>query len=548
MSGESNKKEGVRLGVFIPAFIIIGGGALLGTFKNSWLTAICSSIFGWSLKSFGWLYQLVAMFCLVVVIILTFSKLGNVRFGGKNAKSKHSFGSWFAMTLTGGIATGCIVYGANEVMIYYGSIYGELAQTGIEPLTREAAFFGMGRVFYNWTFIPYAMYSIVGCAMAYIYFNKKEELSVAASLTPIFGQKVKQGIWRNIIDVVSIVALALGLSSNLGMGLALIGSGLEAAYGIQQGPVVWFTLFVIITATFTIASVAGLDKGIKWLANGTTKIFYVLLGFLLVAGPTVYICNMLNVGLATWGENFLRWGFDPYVLDGEALVTWWTMFDWACWIAYAPLMAIFFAMISYGRTIRQFMIVNWILPSSFGLVWFSVWSGTALNWQDIGKADLIGAIQNGIAVSGLWELLKQMPLSAIIIPLVMVTMIAAFSTTADTMSTTISQVCTQGSSYDKEPANWQKVLWGVSIGIIAVVMVIFGGGQQGVEGVKYLSGVGGFCVLPVFILQLASTFKMFFIDKVVEDVDDTAGSGMIEKVNTPNDVEEMKNQAAVGQV
>lgn len=84
------------------------------------------------------------------------------------------------------------------------------------------------------------------------------------------------------------------------MGLALIGSGLEAAYGIAQGPIVWFTLFAIITATFTIASVAGLDKGIKWLANGTTKIFYALLFFLVIAGPTVYICNMLNVGLATW--------------------------------------------------------------------------------------------------------------------------------------------------------------------------------------------------------------------------------------------------------
>ena len=103
--------------------------------------------------------------------------------------------------------------------------------------------FGMGRVFYNWTFIPYAMYSIVGCAMAYIYFNKKEELSVAASLTPLFGQRVKYGVLRSIIDVISIVALALGLSSNLGMGLALIGSGLEAAYGIKQGPVVWITLF-----------------------------------------------------------------------------------------------------------------------------------------------------------------------------------------------------------------------------------------------------------------------------------------------------------------
>ena len=98
--------------------------------------------------------------------------------------------------------------------------------------------------------------------------------------------------------------------------------------------------------------------------------------------------------------------------------------------------------------------------------------------------------------------------------------LTALSTTADTMATTISQICTEGSSYDEEPANWQKVVWGLAIGIIAVVMVIFGGGQQGVDGVKYLSGVGGFCVLPIFILQLAATFKVFFIDKIIEDVDD----------------------------
>ncbi|MCQ4837242.1 BCCT family transporter [[Clostridium] symbiosum] len=85
MSGEGNKKDEVRWGVFLPAFLIIGGGALLGILKNDWLTKMCSAIFGWSLKSFGWLYQLVAIFCLVVVIIITFSKIGNVRFGGKNA-------------------------------------------------------------------------------------------------------------------------------------------------------------------------------------------------------------------------------------------------------------------------------------------------------------------------------------------------------------------------------------------------------------------------------------------------------------------------------
>lgn len=99
------------------------------------------------------------------------------------------------------------------------------------------------------------------------------------------------------------------------------------------------------------------------------KIFYVLLIVLIVIGPTIYILNMANVGLGYWLDRFWTWGLDPYTVGGEALVTWWTMYDWAIWIAYAPLMGIFFAMIAYGRTIRQFLIINWILPASF---WISM--------------------------------------------------------------------------------------------------------------------------------------------------------------------------------
>ena len=134
--------------------------------------------------------------------------------------------------------------------------------------------------------------------------------------------------------------------------------------------------------------------------------------------------------------------------------------DWAIWIAYAPLMGIFFAIIAYGRTVRQFLVINWILPASFGFVWFSVWGGTALKWQTSGKADIIATIQEEGAVAGIWEFLKHVPLGAIIIPVIIVALIAAFSTTADTMSTTIAALCTKGAKHDEEPAIWQKIVWG----------------------------------------------------------------------------------------
>ena len=510
---KAKEKKQVRMSVFIPAFAIVGGAAIVGLVNNAWLTQATKTMFEWSLRTFGWLYQVIAIATLALIIIVTFSKYGKIRFGGPKAKSKFSFMSWFAMTLTGGIATGLITYGVNETLIYFGNIYGELDALGIQPLTQEAAYFSMGRVFYNWTFIPYAMYALSGLIIAYMYFNRKQELSVSSSLTPLFGPKVTQGFWRILIDTLSVLAIALGLAASLGAGLALVGTGLESAYGIKQGPIVWFVLTAVITATFTIASIMGIDKGIKWLADMTSKIFYILLGLLLIIGPTIYILNMANVGMGYWLDHFWTWGFDPSTVGGEALVMWWTMYDWAIWIAYAPLMGIFFAMIAYGRTIRQFLIINWILPASFGLVWFAVWGGTTLNWQQSGRSDIIGAIQSGGAVAGIWEFLKQIPLSVIIIPVIIITLIAAFSTTADTMSTTIAALCTRGARHDEEPPIWQKIVWGVSIGAIAAIMVAFGGGSQGVDGVKYLAACGGFMVLFIFVLQLASAFKVFFFDK-----------------------------------
>lgn len=512
MSGGTANKKAIRWSVFIPCFLVVGGAALLGIVNNAWLTEVTKALFTWSLTNFGWLYQVASMVTLVLVSLLAFSKIGKIRLGGPNAKAKYSFGSWFAMTLTGGIATGLITYGVNEVLVYYGNIYGELDGYGIQPYTQEAAFFAMGRSFYNWTVIPYAMYALSGVLIAYMYFNRKQELSVSASLTPLFGPRVTTGFWKALIDTLSVLAIALGLASSLGAGLALIGTGLSSAYGIAQGPIVWFVLTAIITATFTIASAAGIDKGIKWLANMTTKIFYVLVVLLIIIGPTVYILNMANVGLGYWLDRFWMWGFDPYIAGGQALVTWWTMYDWAIWIAYAPLMGIFFAIIAYGRTIRQFLVINWLLPAGFGFVWFSIWGSTALDWQISGKADIIGAIQEGGAVSGIWEFLKYVPLGNILIPVIIVTLIAAFSTTADTMSTTIAALCTQGARHDEEPALWQKIVWGVSIGLISCIMVAFGGGAQGVDGVKYLAACGGFVVLIIFLLQIASAIKVFFFD------------------------------------
>ena len=213
-----------------------------------------------------------------------------------------------------------------------------------------------------------------------------------------------------------------------------------------------------------------------------------------------------------WFDNFFLWSFDTKESGGEALVTWWTMYDWSIWIAYAPLMGLFLARISYGRTLREFLVINWILPSVFGIVWFAIWGGSAIKWQMDGTLDLVSVVTENGAVSGLWGFLQNLPMSALLIPLAIFTLIISFSTAADSMSSTIATICTRNMTAEEEAPRKQKILWGLSIAIIAYVMVAFGGGAQGVDGIKFLAAAGGFIVLFLFLLIVASAVKVFILD------------------------------------
>ena len=450
-----SEKASLRKGVFFPAFLVTGAAVVIGIFKNEWLKAVCKSIFGFSLLNFGWLYQMVAMICFFGVLFVTFSKTGNLRIGGKDAQPKYPFHTWFMMALTGGISVGIVNWGINEPMVYFGNVYGELETLGIDPLSPHAAHFAIARCFYNWSFVPYAFYGVTGVLMAYLFYNKKEKFSVAATLTPLFGQKAYNSTVSSILDTLCTIGIVLGMACGL----------------------------------FT--------------------------------GPIIDICKSLGLGLAVWLDNFWLWGLDPVDIGGEALTVWWTLFDWTVWVAYAPVMGLFLAKISYGRTIREFMIINWILPSCFGLVWFSVWGGTALNWQMNGVVDLVAILKEYGAVSAVWGFLQHLPfgLGIVLIPVVMVTLVLSFSTAADSITHTLASLCVSqdDNNINDEAPNSLKVIWGVIIGSISVIMGALAGGVRGVDGVRQLSAVGAFIVLSVFILQVAAFLKVFFMSKLEDE-------------------------------
>lgn len=327
LDGVSSEMKTVRWGVFIPMFLLVSSTVILGIFHSEDLISLTKLFFNWSLQNFGWLYQIVAMVSLILVGTLLVSKFGQIRIGGKDAKPSMSFGRWFAMALSSGVATGLITYGANEPLIYFGNIYGELNKIGVEPNTHATAIWALGRSFYNWSFIPYAMYTLSGLIAAYMYFNKKRGLSVSATLEPLLGKYAQNKIVADVIDVLATLAIVLGLASGLGTGLTVVATGLKIAYGIQITTTLCVALGVFTTFLFTFSSYLGLDKGFKVLASIKSKVLYFLLILLFITGPTIYILKSSTAGMAIWLDNFFLWGLDTGDIGGEALTQWWTLFD-----------------------------------------------------------------------------------------------------------------------------------------------------------------------------------------------------------------------------
>lgn len=502
-------RQKIRKEVFIPSFALVLIAAVIGVTSNEALVSIAKTLFYISLTEFGWLYQISSVLALVVVTYIFFSKVGSIRIGGDKAKPEFSFMTTFAIALTAGIATGVVTYSVNEPLIYLGNIYGEIDHQNFAAGSKEAAVFALARSFHNWSFIPYAIYSLVGLMIAYMHYNKKKAFSISSAIEPILGDKANNSLVRTVVDIVSLLAIALGLASGLGTGLILISSGLESIYGIEPNHFVFLVISAVITVVFIASSLSGLKRGIRALSSLNAYIFYGLIITLIVFGPFSYILSLSTTAVGYWLDNFFLWSFDTRESGGEALVTWWTLFDWSIWVAYAPLIGLFLARISYGRTIREFLVINWIMPAVFGLIWFAVWGGSAIKWQLDGTLDLVSIIVEKGAVYGLWGFMEYFPLSWVLIPILLFTFVLSFSTAADSLSATIAAICTKDINATEESPKSLKIIWGISIGIIAFVMAAFGGGEQGIDGIKYLAAAGGFTVVFLFLLVVISAIKTF---------------------------------------
>lgn len=498
-------KAKLRKSIFIPMAIIMVASIITGLIAPEAFFKGENAIVQFAFKDFGWLFQISGNIFLFICLYFMFSKYGDIKFGGKDAKPTLKYWDWFAISLCAGIATGILFWGIAEPITHFMSPPKEL---GLVPGTEDAAMFSMTTTYIHWTFIPYAMYSIAGLGIAYAIYNMKLPFQVSSTLYPIFGKRIKGAVGA-IVDNICLFAMAGGVAAVLGVGTMQITSGLNLLAGIPKGKVTWIIVVATIVVLYLISSYSGLNRGIKWLSDKNSKIFLALMLFIFIVGPTTFILSLGTQSVGYFLQNFFVRTHYLSPITGSEWPRWWPIYYWAIWLAYAPLEGMFFALLCKGRTIKEFMLVNLILPSVFGLLWFSIFGGSAIH-QQLNGSGLWDTIQkSGLEVS-LFAFLKAYPLSKIISWVIIFTIIISIVTLCDSMTSTVSSLST--TAYDdptQEAPGSVKIFWGIAMSSMAIINLLSAGGKiSGIDATKQIATVAGFPILFFMLLMAYCTVVM----------------------------------------
>lgn len=318
-----NSKTSLRKGVFFPAFLLVLGAGVVGLVNNKLLINCFQAVFNWSYVNLSWMYQFIMAALFVLCCLLLFSRKGDIRIGGKDAKPKYSFWTWFAMSLTGGIGASIVSSGVSQPITFLESVWGELEGYGIEPGSSEAVLFALGRTFHEWAFFPYAFYGVCGVLIAYVCYNKKKPLTISSTLSPLFGDKASRPGVAALVDMSAVLALALAIVGTLGTFIGLVTSCLKQVYGLTVGAPVMFAVMAVTTVMYLLSSLSGVDKGIKFFARLNFKFYMLLLLVVaLLGGSLAWILNAGTSSLGYWLQNLPLWTFDTGTAGGENLIKW----------------------------------------------------------------------------------------------------------------------------------------------------------------------------------------------------------------------------------
>ena len=480
-------------GVDIPVFLISGGilvlFAVLALYDIDLMSGWINTAFAFSTKTFGAFWQILLLSTFIIGLFLAFGRTGKVVLGGLKKPEITTF-KWISIIMCTLLAGGGVFWAAAEPMAHFISpppIFGG------ESGTKEAAFNALAQSFMHWGFLAWAILgSLTGIVYMHLHYEKGLPLKPRTLLYPVFGDRVMKGAFGAIVDSCCVIAVVAGTVGPIGFLGLQVSFGLEKLFGIPDTYTTQVAILFSLIAIYTLSAVSGVTKGIQLLSRFNVILAVALMLFILLMGPTAFIFDSYIHSFGLYINNFIPMA--TFRAD-TAWLDWWTVFFWGWFLGYGPLMAMFVARISRGRTIREMITLISIIAPVITCFWFTIVGGSGIFFE-LANPGVISEPFAGLNLpAALLAITEQLPMGFVISVLFLILTTIFVATTGDSMTYSVSMVMT-GNDHPQTPI---RVFWGIMMGVMAAILISIGSG-----GISALQSFIVVTAVPVSFVLLPS--------------------------------------------
>ncbi|MCT2530651.1 BCCT family transporter [SAR92 clade bacterium H921] len=487
-----------------PVFILSGGFLLLfvatALVDLSLLSAVVNSAFGAATKLFGAYWQVLMLLTFIIALGVAISDSGRARLGNLSAPDISTF-KWVAIIMCTLLAGGGVFWAAAEPMAHFIS---SPPLFGVESASPAAVYPALAQSYMHWGFLAWSVLgSLTAIVFMYLHYDIGLPLKPRILLYPVFGEVVLHGWLGALIDAACVVAVVSGTVGPIGFLGLQVSFGLSELFGISDSYTTQLTIILCLILIYTVSAVSGVTRGIQILSSFNIGLAILLMTFILLSGPTAFIFDSFIQSVGVLISEFIPMA--SYRAD-TGWVNGWTVFFWGWFIGYGPLMAMFIARISRGRTIRQLIITLSLIAPLVTYFWFTIVGGSGI------AAELAspGTISVPYAESGmpaaLLAITQQLPWGFLVSVLFLILTTIFVATTGDSMTYTVSMVMTGTDN----PPTVLRVFWGIMMGVLAAILISIGSG-----GVTALQSFIVVTAVPVSLILMPTLWNAPKIAKIM---------------------------------
>lgn len=462
---ENSQKKKIDWAIFVPPIALILAFCIWVIADSARAGAALTKAFSFVTVTLGWLFDWYAVALFILFIYFVFGPYAKKRLGDGEPEFKTS--TWWGMMFTTNAGVGVLFWATMESFWTFQS-----PPFGAEPLSPEAAPWAVAYPLFHWGPMAWAMYTVFGLAFAYLFFVKKVNVArPSAACASLIGSKLANGWLGKAIDIFYMFGLIGGAATAMGANTPVVAELFAKVFGVTRS----LTLDTILLASWAVFIAAvvytGLNKGIRILSNFRIYFSFLVLGLILVFGPTQFILDTTTDSVGQLLQNFVRMSFN---LDPHTPSTFpqdWTIFYWAWYLTFLLPTGMYFARISRGRTVREFAIATVAASTIGSWLYFGVFSSYMLDVFNKKLVPIADILAEGGPAKAAVEIWATMPFGIVMLAMLAVLAYISMATLVNASIYTVSMASMKEMSGYEEPPGWIRVFWALAMGALIVALV-----------------------------------------------------------------------------